>query len=585
MANPAAIRAQARALIALAPGLLVASMTACSRTPAADTIYIHGVLYTLAGEAPRSVEDEPTATALAVRGGRIVAVGSDADVRRLAGRGTRIRDLEGATVVPGLVDAHLHIQSLGRSLREVNLVGTRSYDEVIERVRARAAETPPGEWVSGRGWDQNDWPEQRFPDHAALSAAIPDRPVYLRRVDGHAALVNARALELAGLTARTPDPAGGRIERRPDGSPAGVLVDRACDLVSSRIPAPSAAERRTRLRMALDHCAALGLTGVHDAGASGAEMDDARALLADGELRLRLYAMLGATQETDGGTGGSLLEHGPQPFDSTLHLAARTVKLVADGALGSRGAALLAPYSDAPGERGLLQYDLDAFLAIARPLHQAGFQLATHAIGDAANRLVLDAYETLERENPRPGARHRIEHAQVISPDDIGRFAALGVLPSMQPTHCTSDMPWAGARLGPERLQGAYAWRALRQTGVMLPAGSDAPVEDASPFLGIYAALTRQDLQGQPEGGWAPEQRLSRSEAMRAFTSWAAFASFTEADLGTLEVGKLADFTVLDRDVMRVAPPDIPATQVLLTVVGGVVVHEAAGRAIDSSSP
>ena len=587
MATTGAIRPTAlRALAPLALGFLAGTIAGCSRTPPADIIYTGARIYTLAGEAPRSVEDEPTAEAIAIRGGRIVEVGSNDAVRALAGPGTRVLDLDGATVVPGLVDSHLHLQSLGRSLRQVDLVGTTSYEEVIERVRQRSVHVPPGEWIGGRGWDQNDWPGAGYPDHASLSLATPDHPVYLRRVDGHAALVNARALELAGVDASTPDPPGGRIERRPDGAPSGVLVDGACDLVSSRIPPPSTTERRTRLRLALEHCAAAGLTGVHDAGETCDEVQDARALLAAGELSLRLYAMWDLTPDTDDpGALAAALELGPQPFDSTSHLAIRTAKFMVDGALGSRGAALLAPYSDAPDQSGLIRYDLDEFVALARPLHQAGFQLATHAIGDAANRLVLDAYAELQREHPRSDARHRIEHAQILAPADIPRFAELGVLPAMQPTHCTSDMPWAGTRLGPERLRGAYAWRSLRETGVVLPGGSDAPVEDVSPLLGIYAAITRQDLQGRPAAGWAPEERLGRSEALRAFTSWAAAASFTEHELGTLEVGKLADLTVLDRDVMRVDAAQIPLTQVLLTIVGGEVVYAAAGSPFAAPAP
>jgi hypothetical protein len=554
--------------------LLVAA--GCSRAPAppADAIYVNGRIYTLAGAIPSRVENEPVVEAIAIRHGRIVAAGTTAEVQAHAGKTASVHDLAGRCVVPGFVDAHAHMSSLGRSLREVDLVGTTSYDSVVARIVRRAAELPAGSWIMGRGWDQNDWPIQAFPDHAALSAAVPEHPVYVRRVDGHAALVNARALQAAQIGRTTADPAGGRIVRRPDGEPTGVLVDAAKDLVTRHIPSSDATERRARLRAALSHCAAQGLTGIHDAGIGPFEVDDYRAFLAAGELPLRIWAMHDATPDAEerSSLGPEVV---PAPFDTTLHLALAAVKFMVDGALGSRGAALLEDYADAPGERGLPQTTPEAFLQLAAPLHARGFQLATHAIGDAANRMVLDTYERLQRDLPRPDARHRIEHAQILATSDIARFARLGVLPSMQPTHCTSDMPWAGARLGPERLRGAYAWRSLRATGVVIPCGSDAPVESVAPLLGIFAAVTRRGLDGEPAGGWSPEECLTRSEAVRGFTVWPAYASFTEKVLGTLEVGKWADFVVLDRDVMQVRAADIPSLRVLETVVGGATIFSA----------
>ncbi len=551
------------------------AIAGCSRStpPPADVAFLNGRIYTLAGAAvPQNVAGEPVVEALAVRDGRIVAAGSTADVRSHVGPATKIHDLNGRTVVPGFVDAHLHAAGLGRSLREVEFVGTTSYEDVIARVVERAATLPAGTWIAGRGWDQNDWPVKDFPDHAALSSAVPDHPVYLRRVDGHAALVNAAAMQLTGVGATTLDPPGGRIVRRRDGTPTGVLVDAAKGLVVPHIPLPDAVERRTRLRLALSHCAAHGLTGFHDAGIGPEDVEDYRALLAGGELPLRIYAMHDATPDAENPAplGPDVV---PQPFDPTLHFSLSAVKLMVDGALGSRGAALLEDYSDAPGERGLPQATPESFAALAIPLHRRGFQIATHAIGDAANRLVLDAYANAQSTHPRADTRHRIEHAQVLAPADVPRFAALGVLPSMQPTHCTSDMPWAGDRLGPERVRGAYVWHSLRMTGVVIPCGSDAPVESVSPLLGIYAAVTRQDTHGQPAAGWSPEERLTRSEALRGFTIWPAFASFTENILGTLEVGKWADLVVLDRDVMQVPAAEIPATRVVTTVVGGALVY------------
>lgn len=557
---------------------IMTGLAACAPRPQpADVVFLGGTIYPLIGEPPLVAADEVHVEALAVRAGRIIDLGSREAIQRYVGDGTVVHDLSGWVAVPGLVDAHAHVQSLGRWLRQVDLVGTASYEEVIAAVQRAAQSTPPGEWVQGRGWDQNDWPIQAFPDEAALSRAVPAHPVYLRRIDGHAALVNALALQRAGIDASTPDPSGGRIIRRPDGSPTGVLVDAATDLVSARIPAPSRQEHMLRLKRALQHAAEKGLTGIHDAGIDAEDHEDYLQLLATGALTLRIDAMLGAMPGGDVRANSLLdaaLRAGPRRFDPTGHFAEQTVKLMADGALGSRGAALLEPYTDEPETRGLPQYDLEAFLRLARPIHAAGFQIATHAIGDAANRMVLDAYEILLQETPRTDARHRIEHAQVLSPADLPRFAALGVLPSMQPTHCTSDMPWAGKRLGPERERGAYAWRSLRQTGVVIPGGSDAPVESIDPLLGIYAAVTRQDAAGEPAGGWHAEQCLRRSEALRAFTSWAAVASFTEDDLGTLEKGKWADLSVFDRDIVQVPAAELLQARAMLTVVGGEVVFQ-----------
>jgi predicted amidohydrolase YtcJ len=566
-----------RAVVMLVIGV---GLAGCSRPPAADWVVTAARIYTLAGAPPARVEDEPVVGALAVRDGAIIATGDLAALRRFIGPRTRVEDLRDAVLLPGFVDCHVHLASLGRSLRQVDLVGTTSWDEIVARVAAAAGDVPAGTWITGRGWDQNDWARTEFPDHAALSAATPQHPVALTRIDGHATVVNAAALAVAGLDSRSADPAGGRIVRRADGSPSGVLVDAAMPLVTRHIPDPEPAERRARMRLALAHASRTGLTGVHDAGLGRADVEDLRALAQAGELPLRVYGMWDATADADDASAyDEALRVGPAAFDPSRRLALRCAKLQMDGALGSRGAALLEPYSDAPDQRGLPQYTLEAFIARARPLHAAGFQLATHAIGDAANRMVLDAYEQLQRETPRADARHRIEHAQVLSPADIPRFAVLGVLPSMQPTHCTSDMPWAGARLGPERVRGAYAWRSLRATGVVIPAGSDAPVERIAPLEGVYAAVTRQDAGGHPPGGYSPEERLTRSEALRAFTSWAVHAAFAETWCGTLEPGKRADLVVLDRDIVRCDAPDIRTARVLRTLVDGQDALPAAGAA------
>jgi len=541
----------------------------CARTPAADRVVMAERIYTLAGPPPARIEDEPVVTALAIRGSTIVATGTRDELRDHIGSQTRVDDFGSATILPGFVDCHVHLVNLGRLLRTVDLVGTTSWDEVVARVAARAHDTPPGTWILGRGWDQNDWAQPAFPDHQALSDAVPRHPVWLVRVDGHAAIANRAALAIAGLDAATADPAGGRIVRRANREPTGVLVDAATLLVERHIPLPDEAERKTRLRLALAHASRAGLTTVHDAGLGATDVEDLTALDAEEPLPVRVYGMWDATPEGDERTYEEALQRGPMPNNPGARFTLRCAKLSVDGALGSRGAALLEPYADASGETGLPQYTLEAFLERARPLHAAGYQLATHAIGDAANRLVLDAYERLQRESPRPDTRHRIEHAQVLSPQDIARFATLAVIPSMQPTHCTSDMPWAGARLGPERVRGAYAWRQLLETGVVIAAGSDAPVERIEPLDGLYAAVTRQDAAGNPPGGFFPEECLTRSEALRSFTSWAAYAGFAETWCGTLEVGKRADLVVVDRDLVRCTPTELRTARILRTIVDG----------------
>ncbi len=514
----------------------------------------------------------PVAEVLLVRDGRVWKIGSRDELEDLVRRAREVLRLQkGQVVYPGFIDAHLHVVGVGRSLKELNLVGTRSLEEVLEKVADAVAKTPPGQWILGRGWDQNDWPVQQFPTKLDLDRVAPDHPVYLRRIGGHVGWANSLALERAGIDADTDDPEGGVIFRLPGSrEPSGILVDNAMDLMAHALPQPTVEDLEDFIQTALDHFASLGLTCVHDAGIDSLTYAAYCDLARRGRMKVRVYAMA-----SPGPLLEELLRNGPAIGQYEGMLTVRAVKLFADGALGSRGAALLQPYSDDPGNRGLLVTSPDRIQEITVKCLRGGLQVCTHAIGDRANRLVLDAYERALAEVSVEDHRLRIEHAQVLSPEDIPRFARLGVIASMQPTHATSDMPWAEARLGPERVKGAYAWRSLLDAGARIAGGSDAPVESANPLLGLYAAVTRQDLEGNPPGGWFPEQRLTIEEALRLFTTEAAHAGFLEEELGSLGPDKWADFVVLDRDLASVSPREIPKTKVQLTVVGGRVVYRA----------
>ena len=545
----------------LAPAVAVAQQ-APRQTPA-DLIVTNARIYTVD-------ESHPLAEAMAVRAGKVEFVGSARAVEALQGPSTRVIDLGGKTVIPGMVDAHGHVDNLGLALRIVDLTGTSSYDEVIARVVAKAKTTPPGQWIIGRGWDQNDWGDTRFPTHERLTAAVPNNPVYLTRVDGHAGLANAAALKAAGVTAQTKDPDGGHIERLADGSPGGVFVDNAQSLLHRVIPNPTRDQVKADVRSAIAEAQKWGLVGVHDAGASAEVLDIYEELGKAGALDFRMYAMI----SDDSLTLARWFARGPLVggYNNTLWI--RSVKLYADGALGSRGAALLDPYADNPNTSGLLVSKPEHLEAVAERALRAGFQVNTHAIGDRGNRIVLDAYEQALKAVPVADHRFRIEHAQIISPDDIPRFASLGVIPSMQASHQTSDMYWAGTRLGATRLLGAYAWRSLLDNGSIIPNGSDFPVEQVNPLISFHAAFSRQDAHNWPPNGWYPEQKMTREEALRSITLWPAYAAFQEGIMGSLTPGKVADFVVLDQDIMRVAAEQVLDTHVLATYVGGKAVYE-----------
>jgi len=540
-----------------------ASAEAQVRRPAPDLIVINARIYTVDNA-------RPMASAFAVRGGRIIFVGGDAEARTLANARTRVLDLHGRTVIPGMVDAHAHLSGLASSLRNVLLAGSKTYDEVIRRVLERARTTRKGEWVQGRGWDQNLWPEKNFPTHEALSRATPDNPVVLTRVDGHALLANALAMRLAGIAAATKDPEGGRIIRLPNGDPSGVFVDNAQRLVRRSVPSLSDATLREATIAAIAEVNRWGLTGLHDAGESRRVIDVFESLARENRYNIRNYVMV----SDNAGDIAYYTGRGPKNGLYDGHIWIRAIKTYADGALGSRGAALLAAYSDDPGNVGLLVSTPEHLESVAETGLRTGFQVNTHAIGDRGNRVALDAFEAALKKVPAADHRFRIEHAQVVSPQDIPRFARLGVIPSMQASHQTSDMRWAEARVGPQRIRGAYAWRSLLNTGVVIPDGSDFPVEEVNPLISFHSAITRQDATGWPEGGWYPDQVMTRDEALKAMTIWPAYAAFQEKELGSLSPGKYADFVVLDRDIMTVPANEILQTHVLSTFIGGKNVYE-----------
>jgi predicted amidohydrolase YtcJ len=536
----------------------------------ADLVLTNGRIYTVDNARPE-------ASALAVRAGRVEFVGSDAEARVLAGSSTVVIDLHGATVVPGIVDAHAHLLGLGNTLQRVNLVGSTSYDEVVNRVKAWAKGVKPGEWIQGRGWDQNLWPTKDFPTHEALSRAFPNNPVVLTRIDGHALVANAKAMELARVTRTTADPSGGRIVRLASGAPSGVFVDNAKSLIDRTIPAATRADNRKAILAAVAEANRWGLTGIHDAGEDAETIGIYEELAKAGSYNLRNYVMLSDPGEPESPEAlrNPYIQRGPQSALYDGHLWIRAIKLYADGALGSRGAALLAPYSDEPTNSGLLLSKPEHIEAWAEAALRRGFQVNVHAIGDRGNRIVLDSFDSALKKVPKADHRFRIEHAQVVSPEDIPRFARLGVIPSMQATHQTSDMGWAESRVGPQRIRGAYAWRSLLNTGVVVPNGTDFPVEQVNPLLTFHAAVTRQDPSNQPAGGWYPEQKMTREEALQSITIWPAYAGFQETVMGSLSPGKYADFVILDRDIMHVPDAEILGTRVVSTWIGGKRVYEA----------
>ena len=532
----------------------IVSLIGCSQKQKIDLLVYNATIYTV--DSSFSI-----AEAMAVKDGKIVAVGKTADLEKEYESKEKI-DAGGKFIYPGFIDAHAHFVGYGLSLQTVNLMGTNSWDEVIEKVKTFAAANPEG-WITGRGWDQNDWATKDFPTNFKLNELFPDRPVLLRRVDGHAAIANQKALDLAGIKAGD-TLTGGDIEEM-EGTLTGLLIDNAVGLVSAKIPAATEEQFKKALQAAEKNCFAVGLTTIDDCGLSFGSVDQIKALQEKGDLKMRLYVML-----SDDKNNYDYLEK--NGVIKTDRLNVRSIKVYADGALGSRGACLLHPYSDKPGWSGFLLSAPAHFDSLANYILQKGWQMCTHAIGDSGNRTMLNIYaKYLKGKND---LRWRIEHAQVVNENDFNLFGANSIIPSVQPTHGTSDMYWAGDRLGAERVKGAYAYKQLLQQNGWMPLGTDFPVEDISTFKTFFAAVVRKDAKGWPANGYQMENALSREEALRGMTIWAAKSNFEETEKGSLEKGKFADFIILDADLMKAPESDLLQIKVLKTFLGGEKVYE-----------
>jgi predicted amidohydrolase YtcJ len=526
---------------------------------------------------PNAPRDEngwhPDAEAVVIKDGDILFVGSSHDAMEFRGDSSRVIDLEGATVLPGLVDSHTHIFGLGALLDQVNLVGVATEEAAVALIVERAKSVPKGEWIVGRGWDEGAW-ANAYPDKVLLTAKVPDHPVFMDSLHGFGGWANQAALDAAGITARTEVPVGGEMRLGDDGQPSGLFLNQGVEMLRDALPEPSRETLAKQLLLGLNQMAADGYTAVHDAGLDTTAMSILEELEAADKLQVRVYAMLSLRDED---LIRKWIEKGPDS-DTDSMLTTRTVKAYYDGALGSRGARLLYDYSDQPGHRGISGDGYGFNEALNAQAMKAGFQIAIHAIGDAGNREAIDILESVFKEVPATADnRHRIEHAQVISPEDIPRLGQLGIIASMEPPHAMEDKTWAEQRLGSERILGAYAWRSLRETGASLTFNSDNPGSDHSVFYGLHSAITRQDKNQQPEGGWYPEQRMTADEALRGYTQWSAYASFREDKTGIIAAGRWADLTIMDTDPFVLAdenPGDILNGRILMTIVNGKVVYE-----------
>lgn len=499
---------------------------------------------------------------LVFRDGKVVETGGDEIKNSYKGE---IIDGEGKTLIPGLIDAHGHVMGLGFQQLEVNLSGITSLEETLEEVKRYADENPELEWIKGRGWNQTMWAENEFPTASDLDRIVSDRPVWLSRVDGHADWGNSMALRLAGISQDTPDPQGGKIIRDERGNATGIFIDAASGYVSSIIPETTPAEQKLALEKALEQMAKMGITSVHDAGVGVEAWNLYKDFADQGLLTGRIYGMISGA----GDTFDELSKNGPVESYAEDFLALRSVKLYSDGALGSRGAAMIEPYSDDPGNRGLLFVTQDEMNEMVSKVIGKGFQANVHAIGDAGNRQVLDSFEYALEQHGDNGLRNRVEHAQIVEIGDIPRFKELNIIASMQPTHATSDKNMAEDRVGPQRILGGYAWQTFLDQGTIVASGSDFPVEHSNPFYGLYSAVTRMGHDGEPEGGWYSNEALTREQALRSFTLDAAYAGHQEEVLGSLEVGKWADFIIIDQDYFEAPDSELWKIEVLETWVAG----------------
>jgi predicted amidohydrolase YtcJ len=536
----------------------------------ADLVFINGNVYTVNAKQPR-------AQAIAIKGDRIVYVGSNAGAQAYRGANSRLVDLHGATVVPGMTDAHAHFIGVGQREMNLNLEGITSLEEFLAKVKARVDEAKPGEWVTGRGWIETFWKPPVFPTRQDLDKIAPNNPVYLTRADGHGAVANSAALKIGGVTKDTKDPFGGQILRdKETGEPVGMLLDNAQGLVSRHTPAAGSDNIEQAMVLANKRSIELGWTQIQDAGGSYRDVELFKKLYGEGKLKIRVYKSIhGPRPDSD-----RLLREGPiiGAFGHRFNL--RSIKVVSDGALGSRGAALLAPYSDVPDSKGFLTVKAEDLQPMLREALRKGIQVETHAIGDWANRFVLDQYEEALKAVPPAqrkirDPRWRDEHTQIVNPADLPRFAKLGIIPSMQPSHAIGDLHFVPSRIGIERTKGAYAWQSLIKSGAIIPGGSDAPVERGEPMIEFYAAVARKDIRGFSGEGWHPEEAVTREQALKMFTIWPAFAAFEEKLRGSIQVGKLADLTVLSADIMNIPEMEILKTRCVMTVIGGEIVYEA----------
>jgi predicted amidohydrolase YtcJ len=547
-------------LVILLIGFFVVGM---AHAEEADFLFTNGSFYTVS-------EKQPKAEAVAVKGHRIVFVGSNENAKKF--HAAKSVNLHGLTVVPGFTDSHSHIFGIGEREMRLNLEGTNSLEDFLARVKERLDKTAPGKWITGRGWIETFWKPPQFPMRQDVDKIAPNNPVFLTRADGHASVVNSAALKIAKIDKNTPDPFGGQILRT-NGEPNGMLLDNAQDLVAKNIPKPTDAEREEALLRGIDREIRLGWCEIQNAGSHKEDIDLIRKAFEAGKIKIRFVnAVYGPGENAQ-----NFLREGPTINAFDHHFTQRTIKVIFDGALGSRGAALLKPYSDAPETSGFLTEKPEELQPMFEAALRRGVQVETHAIGDRANRLILDLYEQAFKAVPSDQRkirepRWRIEHAQIVDPADIPRFAKLGVIPSMQPSHAISDLFFAPARLGMDRLVGAYAWQSLIKSGCIIAGGSDAPVERGEPMIEFYAAVVRKSPKGESAEGWHPEQAVSREDALKMFTIWPAYAAFEETDKGSIEVGKLADFTVLSRDIMKIPESEILETRNEMTVIGGKIV-------------